>query len=185
MTHLSDREFVDVLDGEVAADAASHIRDCPTCRERLADLAATLAHARRADVPEPSPLFWDHLSERIRADIASTAAPVRARWLAWPMWLPTGGLALIVALALTGPVRHASPVPARPLAQDVPLHDDDRALEAAIALTADFFASGDATALESDTLVRPGSAELAAADLTRDEQLELLRLLQLELKAGG
>jgi hypothetical protein len=184
MTHLSDREVVDVLDGEVAADAAGHIRDCEACRERLADLAATLAHTRSVDVPEPSPLFWDHLSERIRADIASMPVPVRARWLSWPMWLPLGALALIVAMLLTGLVRQASSVPARQFAQDVPLHDD-RTLEAVIALTADLIASGDAAALESDTLVRPGSAEMAAADLTRDEQMELLRLLQLELKAGG
>ena len=58
-------------------------------------LPAQLARAARDDggvaeveVPEPSPLFWDHLSARVRDAVA--AEPARRWWSgvrSWPRWL--------------------------------------------------------------------------------------------------
>jgi hypothetical protein len=187
MNHLTDPELVDALDGQAPTNVVVHVRECGTCRDRLSDLAETLAETRLADMPEPSPLFWDHLSARIREDIARHPMPSRARWLAWPMWAPLGGLALVVVAIIAGLLREGpvSDPPAMTTVDDVRLQED-AALEAAWALTADLIGSGDAAAaIDAEGIVRPGSAELAAADLSPDEQVELLRLLRLELKVGG
>ena len=187
MNHLTDSELVDALDGQAPLAVGAHLRECPTCRERIGGFAELLAHARAADVPEPSPLFWDHLSARIRVDIARDPTPGRARWLAWPAWAPLAGLALVVTALIAGLVRDVpqSDPEALVAADDVRLQESD-AVEAAWALTADLVGSGDAVAaIDAEGIVRPGSAELAAADLTAEERVELVRLLQLELKAGG
>lgn len=53
------------------------------------------------EVPEPSPLFWEHLSQRVSASVE--AEPMRTSW--WSaMWRPAmaaGGVIGIVALAVT------------------------------------------------------------------------------------
>ena len=187
MNHLTDSELVDALDGQLPLAVAAHLRECPPCRERIGEFAETLAQARAADVPEPSPLFWDHVSARIRVDIARDPAPGRARWMAWPAWAPLAGLALVVTLMIAGLARgvpQAGPE-AVMTADDVRLQENE-SFEAAWALTADLVGSADAVAaIEAEGIVRPGSAELAAADLTAEERMELVRLLQLELKAGG
>src|SRR5438132_10596593 len=39
-----------------------------------------IAALREVDVPEPSPLFWNHLSERVREAVANEPAPA-PRWI--------------------------------------------------------------------------------------------------------
>ncbi len=57
---------------------AAHLETCAACREQAAALARDARATRRAvDVPEPSPLFWEHFSARVR-DGASTASRRRA-----------------------------------------------------------------------------------------------------------
>jgi hypothetical protein len=186
MNHLTDSELVDALDGSLPSGATTHVRDCAACRDRLADLAQALASTRQADVPEPSPLFWDHLSARVRDAIAETPRQVRQRWITWPVLAPLAGLALIVLALLSGVTRQPPQSPVEVVsAADVRLQDDE-AVEAAWALTANLIGMSDAvTAVETDLIVSPGSAEYAAAHLTPDEQAELVRLLRQELKVGG
>jgi predicted anti-sigma-YlaC factor YlaD len=186
MSHLTDHELVDALDANLPSGAAAHLRDCAECRDQLAALAQVLASSRQAEVPEPSPLFWDHLSARVREATAEHPQPIRHGWLAWPVLAPLGGLALIVFVLVAGLTREVPPSPGGLLAADNVMLQDIEAVEAAWAFTASLIGMPDAvTAFETDLVVSIGSAEHAAAQLTPDEQAELVRLLQQELKVGG
>ena len=54
---------------------------------------ATLA----VDVPEPSPLFWDHLSARVREAVTADAVPARP-WFGVGRW--SWGLAAVMSVAV-------------------------------------------------------------------------------------
>src|SRR5262252_163483 len=69
MTHLTADELVDIAEGTRPESAASHLAACAACRAVLAELRATMSAITDADVPEPSPLFWDHLSRRVHEAI--------------------------------------------------------------------------------------------------------------------
>src|SRR5689334_13377184 len=53
---------------------------------------------REVDVPEPSPLFWDHLSQRVRTAVASEPVP-QPRWAVNWIWL--GGIIATLAVLVT------------------------------------------------------------------------------------
>src|SRR5262245_19463877 len=69
MSHLTERELVDVIDGALPPERQAHADACATCRGEIASLRAMLDEALTADVPEPSPLFWEHFSARVREGV--------------------------------------------------------------------------------------------------------------------
>ncbi len=88
MSHLSRDERLLALDGALEATRQAHLASCASCRTDVETLGRVLARVRAVDVPEPSPLFWDHLAARVGDAIAREPAPVpdRAWWsprLAW------------------------------------------------------------------------------------------------------
>ena len=105
MSHLSPAEFVDAADGALTAARAAHLDACAACREQADTVANAMAAARADGMPEPSPLYWTHLSARIRDRVANeTIAPA---WRAWP-WHDLASVRHLVpvasALALVGAV---------------------------------------------------------------------------------
>jgi len=148
-----------------------------------------LARLRDVEVPEPSPLFWDHLSQRVREAVAAEPEPA-LRWttrfnLAWGASI-VGALAVIVfAVVIT--TRQAPQTLNRvPSATDVavasfvlpPLEDDPSwAVMGDLASQMDFDEAGAA-----GLVVTPGAAEGALNQLTRDEQRAVVELLQEEIK---
>ena len=74
MRHLSPEQFIDALDGTAAEPVREHAESCESCGTRLEELRALARMAESADVPEPSPLFWDHFSARVQAAVAAEAA---------------------------------------------------------------------------------------------------------------
>jgi len=68
MSHLRPEQLVDLAEGVIAATSMPHLASCDACRRELADMRAMLTAVADPDcaVPEPSPLFWDHLSARVR-----------------------------------------------------------------------------------------------------------------------
>lgn len=111
MKHLSPQEFVDLAEGALAPERGKHVETCLECREQADALAAVEREAREVEVPEPSPLFWDHLSRRVRDAVASdedAASTWRHAWNAWhlPTAVTTATLILAVVVGawmLRGP----------------------------------------------------------------------------------
>src|SRR4051794_29807445 len=91
--HLNAEELVDIAEGTRGESAAPHLAGCEPCRAQLRELRAMMATARDVDVPEPSPLFWDHLSARISDAIA--AAPGQPRGSSSVFGASEGGRAWI------------------------------------------------------------------------------------------
>lgn len=198
MRHLSSDELIDLSEGTLARTRAGHVETCGTCRARLADLRAMRAAASDADVPEPSPLFWDHFTARVRDAVAAEPEPAAPSW--WSRWLPLrpsfalGAAALLIVAAgavwLNAPrvaetparVASAPPGPIDP-GTDVFLSlEDDPAWTVVAGLTGQIDWE---TAQEAGIVVRPGSVEGAVWMLSDAERRELARLLKSELGAGG
>ncbi len=113
--HLTPEELIDLADGARAEAGAPHLQSCEVCRHQVAALRkvlSTVAHAPGSpggpgvDVPEPSPLFWDHLSQRVRDAVAAEGTPAAqfagrraalpGSWRAWA----TAGVAATLAIAI-------------------------------------------------------------------------------------
>jgi hypothetical protein len=107
--HLSPEEFVDAIDGVLTASRQSHLDGCEACRGEVAALGGLARQVDvAAEVPEPSPLYWDHLSRRISEATANDAASAPAWWqLSWRP-LVAGG-AMVVAAALVVMLRAPGP----------------------------------------------------------------------------
>lgn len=181
MTHLTPDELLDAVEGLLNADRAAHLSGCPECRRQHHDLSRTLAEAKEVSVPEPSPLYWNQLSVRVRAAVdAEPAAGGWASWLRWQVLLPLGSAAVIMAALMFSLNTHrdvAAP-PDTLVAFDAPVTAD--VLDGADAL--DLLAGAfDIDAAADAGVIEPGVADQAVLELTAEEQAELTRLLQAEM----
>ena len=193
MTHVSPDTFVDLLDGTLAEDAVPHLTSCGACRQQLAELRVAWQAAADVEVPEPSPLFWNHLSARVHDAVAAEAHP-RAPWwrIDWS-WTSVGlagaavaALALVAFLQLPQRVApsagtanasaSAAVVGVPGLEPVTPLPDDE-----SIALMADLASDLDWDGVAELGLASAGGAQWAAAEMTAGERVELQRLLREEL----
>jgi hypothetical protein len=188
MTHLTPDQFVDAVEGRVERHpgAASHLAVCENCRAELSSLTEVLSTARAVDLPEPSPLFWEHFSRRVRAAVESESTPRRAGWFAGA-WRPVvllgaagGALALVLVLRpspVSAPILPSSQfadatVAVTPVA-DVESSDDVR-LSVMAAMAKDLEAE------EFQQAVRPSADAAGAAleDLTVEQREALVRLIK-------
>jgi hypothetical protein len=117
--HLSPEEFVDAIDGVLVVSRQQHLDGCAACRQEVAALG-TLARQvdAAAEVPEPSPLYWDHLSRRISEATATDVSPAPAWWqLSWRPLVAVA--AMLVAATLVVVLRTpGAGVTDRPLAEN-------------------------------------------------------------------
>jgi len=199
MRHLRAEEFVDIAEGTRAESSAAHLAACEACRRSLADVRAAMAAAADADVPEPSPLFWNHLSQRVRDAIAAGEQPRADGWraalarLSWRHAVvePIGALAVVVAIvflavtmmlrpaprdaAAPGPVAESGAATAADAAGGQP---SDALMEAdpLLSLVATFASMLDVDA--GSVLEDSSAAEHAVAHLSDAELREMQRLLQ-------
>jgi hypothetical protein len=138
-THLAPDQFTDALDGAAVPPAVqAHLASCDSCRGRLDALLVVARQASGADsAGEPSPLFWDHFSARVRQ--ATSAIPVQTRW--WERWAaaavrPAMAMAAVLLAALLSTMlRSPAPSdavvprdPAAPQAMTVAANTDDDAV---------------------------------------------------------
>lgn len=77
--HLTPEELIDSRDRALPPGRQAHADTCAACRAEIARLDEVLLDVAAVDVPEPSPLFWDHLSARIRDRVAHEPPPTRGR----------------------------------------------------------------------------------------------------------
>ena len=162
-----------------------------------------MASVAEVDLPEPSPLFWDHLSQRVHDAVAAEEPPRRA-WLDAESWrrLPTPWSAVAVAMILvlavfssrllspTGAPRIGPALAPPPAAADAALRDDlfsDAAVDedAPLTLVASLTATLDLEAAGEAGLAQDDSAEHAVTHMNGDDLRELRRLLKEELARSG
>ena len=111
MSHLSRDERLLALDGALDATRQAHLASCAACRTDVETLGGVLARVRAVDVPEPSPLFWDHLAARVGDAIAREPAPVPDRgW--WSPRLAWAAAAVVITAAGAGYLARPQPQPA-------------------------------------------------------------------------
>jgi hypothetical protein len=111
--HLSSKEVVEAVDGTLPIARLEHVQACEACRREVSDLQVLVADVEStADVPEPSPLFWDYFSDRVRAATKAESIPGRASWWqrAWRPFVAIGALtAAVVLAAVLWPARPNDP----------------------------------------------------------------------------
>jgi len=199
-SHLSPSELVDVAEGTLAGARAFHVDACATCAAAANELRAALRGALSAkdDVPEPSPLFWNHLSSRVQDAIASGAASPSPWWGSTVRTLaPLATLALVVVVLTMmlprGAARPDNPV-SRIAASSPANVEIDRPFDPSLdATTSDAWAVLTAAAAdlewdsahEAGMAVHPAAIDRAVQQLAPEELTELGKLLQTELKRSS
>ena len=192
MQHLTSDQLLDLADGTRADREFAHLESCAVCVRQLADLRSAMSAAREVGVPEPSPLFWEHLSTRIRTAVAEADPTAMSAGRAWWQWaaaaVALGAIVLVIssgALRVSVPGGTGAPAVASvdpPSVDDVRAFDDDPAL----ALLADLSAGLDWDAASEAGLVpSEGTVDRAVFTLSAEERVELHRLLQEALGRAG
>jgi hypothetical protein len=128
--HVLDDSLADLAEGVGLEADRAHVLACGPCAARVEEARAALALARRADVPEPSPLYWEAMRRSVDRRIAE--GPRRsARW-AWLGPVAAAAAAVVVVVALVaGRAPLPSPSPARllPAWSALPAADEDPSLD--------------------------------------------------------
>jgi hypothetical protein len=212
MSHLSRTELVDFIEAspQMPAERAHHASTCNECRAEADALRSIRALAITDEVPEPSPLFWDHFPARVAAAIGEEPpgrsrgadAPAGIRWLRAPLmtWAAAATMAVLMIITVVwrttlhapAPVRGpevattstgsgtAAPSAVTPVSDDTDV-DADEAWAVVRAAAQDLrWDEAHAAGLSA----RPGAAEGLALELTADERSVLARLLDKELEKG-
>jgi hypothetical protein len=167
--HARDDELMDVVEGTASAEVRRHVLECASCHEKLAEASEGLDLARAADVPEPSPVFWESFRRQVGHRVGEGT---RWRMVAWaPALAAAAALALGIGVLKPGPdaVQPVSTLPAW-----------------SASLTADDpFAQLETT--DSDALAAAACRRLAdcLTGLSEEETSALAEVLSDELSAGG
>jgi hypothetical protein len=186
MTHLSAVEFVGAIDGRVTVARRTHLEACPACAERMAALRETMSRVREEDdVPEPSPLFWQHFPARVGA-VVREVAPDPHPWWRRPAFAVAGSFVLVLALVFG--VREArrpsaTNAPAAPAIVDADMTNGDDPAWNLLTDIASSVAREDSEA--PPFTVKPAAVDRAVSDLSGPEREELRRLLRDEMKRSG
>jgi hypothetical protein len=206
MRHLTPGDFVDLAEGARDAQSVPHLAACDVCRRRLADLRAAMAGISRSEggIPEPSPLFWDHLSARVRDGVRNEDVPARTfhsgSFLTTPR-LAFAAVWCVVAIAIgaTFGSRLIAPQPQAPIAplttapagtvanvHNAPITTPDlpgSADDPSFSLVADYGKTLDWDELREQMSVpaHTGIMDAAAGELNAEERQELHRLLTEQL----
>jgi hypothetical protein len=196
MGHLSSVEFVDLLDGVRSRASEQHLSECDRCRGEFAGLREMRDAATSTDVPEPSPLFWEHLSARVHEAVAQEVPAPGERSgrvsLFGGWWVrAAAGIAvsaLVIAAAVTLGSRPDAPRPLPPPARAQP---DPAALtplqglpdDGSFELVAGFGGTLDWDDLREQMAVSAHAGRLDGGvdELDGGERRELERLLKEEL----
>ena len=201
MTHLTDAELVDLVEDRAGLDPrrAAHLVSCASCREEADTLRGMLRQAAAVEVPEPSPLFWEHMSNRVRDGVAAEpASGSEWNWFGIRLARVAGAAVLLLAL-LTGMMlirigphegdspsavaARASGVTPAPARVDGTPDAENAEVWAVLTAAASNVALEDAR--DAGMRVHPAAIDYAVQDLSAAELNELGRLLQSELKRAS
>jgi hypothetical protein len=197
--HLAPEELIDVAEGTRAEAAVPHLQSCEACRQQVVTLRKMMSavgspESHGVNVPEPSPLFWDHLSQRVHEAVAAEGTPGSRfagwRWetalsASWRTWAMAGvAAAVLISIYVTAP--HTLAPPSGGLdgaaATSTALQPFGAADDPSLMLFADLTEQLDSQAItETGWSSHVGAVDEVVASLTGDERVELQRLLKEEL----
>lgn len=182
--HLAPRQFIEAIDGTLAPAEQNHLRECDACRAEVESLRGMLREVEGSGgMPEPSPLFWDHFGDRVRAATAETPIAGASWWSAWwrPITLAGAALSVVALAVLMRPGPHA------PAAPEVVMSSAADPLPALDSDSWDFVlgVADDLTWDDAQTVVAPrvGTADAMIDELTPAERERFVKLLKQEM--GG
>jgi hypothetical protein len=154
-TRVSDESLIDLLFGDGPDADRAHVAGCPGCAGRLRELEASLARARSAELPEPSPFYWAALRRNVRRRVGQVRS--------W-RWAPfaAAAAALLVAIGVVSGERPASrsPGPALPAWVALPPAGEDAGLD----VIGGLLSSGSEEDLGACTGLAPCLASLSDAE---------------------
>jgi len=187
--HFSSREFIDALDGTLPAARRTHLAECDRCGNEHAALQALRGEAGEAGVvPEPSPLFWRHFSDRIREATASEPIPQAHWWeIGWRPFVTIGAMAAIVLAIVLG-VSHRTPRPepvttsaASTPAPTLAVDDPTRVQDATLEFMADMASDLSPDELQQATHPTSDATASVIGNMTPAQYQEFLRLIKAEI----
>lgn len=190
--HLTPCEFVDLIDGQLDASRSPHLETCGFCRKQVEDVQESLRLSSELQMPEPSPLFWDHFSNHVRGGVAARDAAEGVETVrAGPVLRNVLAIATLLIVAAAGwylrPGSGGEPsgAGAGRITDDAALAADQSASDAwetarAAAERVDWDAA-EAAGLSA----RPDSIDRAILDLDDREREQLIFLLEEELERAG
>ncbi len=181
--HLTPGELGDTLAaGSAPERVRAHLSKCGDCAAQLASLARLVDELAAEDVPEPSPLYWEHASARIKARVTAEAVPRASRVTQWTWFTGLVGAAAVATIVII--TRPPDAIPPVGLA-------DPSAVAVVAAGEVDDaswpLVESAAGALDVDEAIRAGlvatgdTADRAVLQLSADERAELAAMLEAEL----
>lgn len=174
MTHLTDQSVAELATGEGRARELEHAAGCESCARRVQESRDAIELLRRADVPEPSALYWEALRRGVRQRIAED----KRRVSVWTMLVPLAAAAALVSVLWSGSSKPpAAPTPSLPAWSPLPVAEEDEGLRVleGLALTAD-------GAIDWD---EPAGLDAYVAGLTDEESTALAETLRAGRGHGG
>jgi hypothetical protein len=181
--HLRPGEFVDAMDGALSTARGAHLEKCAECRAELDGLLSMQREAHADDAPEPSPLFWDHFSARVREATARENGRPAPWWRTG--WQPIAALTVAATAVVLMLQMRSTPADVAlelaPVASAtdlvIPAFDDDGSWDIVMGL-----ASGIAWDDIRDAVTpAAGAADAAIEELTSAQREALVRLLKQEI----
>lgn len=202
--HLTALELVDLVEHTRPEVSAPHLASCERCRAQLQEMRRLMAAASAVQVPEPSPLFWDRFSDRVRDAVAAERDVPRRWWNAGMSWrrllIPASAVA-VAAILVVSAMTPRAPAPQAPIASTASNHPapavapaasgvlndgfEDAADDESLTLVADLSAALNLDPATDANLAPNGGAEHAVTHLNDDELRELQQLLKQELASSG
>jgi hypothetical protein len=170
--HVRDDELMDAAERTASVAVRRHVDACAACRERVAEAAAGWEAARLADVPEPSPLYWESFRRQLGRRVGAERRWPLAGWT--PALAAAAVLAVGIGLLARAPGRDLSATPLPAWTASLPADE-----EAGLArLSAD--------AVDADEMaVGCNGITTCLAGLTDEEAMALADALSQELEQGS
>lgn len=201
--HLQPDELIDLAEGTRAESSAPHLITCAVCRAELDDVKAVMTSAARVDVPEPSPLFWAHLSRRVGEAVAAEGSPrsawwstivgdgpavrVRPRGFRPRLFAAVAFAAIVLAVVFSARDRFAvrESIVATTAVTGESMPEPQAGDDPSLVLVAELTSEMDLDGVAEAGLTPQGSAEHAVTHMDGGELRELQKLLQVELASVG
>jgi predicted anti-sigma-YlaC factor YlaD len=87
LVHIQDEDWITLVETGGDAEQRAHVAACDACRATLAEVREGWELAREAEVPEPSPLYWESFRRGVGRRIAQEAPRLRSgpRHVRWAL----------------------------------------------------------------------------------------------------